>query len=215
MEIDYHRQSKYSPNKFHVYIEIDMEVIREVTYLEIENVIRDISFVRHQSTDFTFLYGGQFNFEQMLSLPYWDFLFLKGNINQSELEDIQDGCLLIIALFFIEVYDDNGSSYIYTNQLRTKLDDSLNLFQPTTDRQKASIEKIKFLGKYIDNDKVLRRENPDEKSIKIEEEIGQCNQFLYKEFIENYFWETAKAFETNRLDAKERMKNIMDKQKPR
>ena len=214
MEIDYHRQSKYSPGKFSLYIEIDGEIIRETSFNEIEDVIRDISFVRHQSTNFLFLYGGQFNFERMLALPYWDFLFIKGHINESELIDIQDGCLLILALFFVEIYDDNGSSYIYSNQLYNQLDKALNSFKPITDRQKIVVEKIKYLRRYSEDDKVLRRIEPDDNSIKIEKEIEDCNQFLYKELIENYYWDTAKSFEIFRKQSAEQMKRIMDNQKP-
>ena len=46
MEINYHHQDKYSPNKFHVYIEIDGKKIRESNYLEVDYIIRDISYVR-------------------------------------------------------------------------------------------------------------------------------------------------------------------------
>lgn len=63
MEIDYHSQSKYSPDKYQLYIEIGGQFIRETSFHEIENVIRDISFVRHQSTKYLHLYGGQFDFE--------------------------------------------------------------------------------------------------------------------------------------------------------
>src|ERR1035437_2456864 len=104
MELNYRQQDKSSPNQFKVYIEIGGHKIRDTDYLEIDNVIRDISFVRQQSTNFSHLYSGQFRFNQMLTLPYWDFLFLKGHINEKELQDIQDGCLLIIALFFVEVF---------------------------------------------------------------------------------------------------------------
>ena len=214
MKIDYHRQSQYSPGKFKLYIEIDGEIVRETNFDEIEDVLRDISFVRHQSTNFPFLYGGQFNFERMLTLPYWEYLFIKGDINQSELIDIQDGCLLILALFYVEIYDDCGSSYIYSNQLNNKLDSALNSFKPVTDRQKIVVEKIQFLRKYSEDDKVLRRVDPDENSLKIEKEIQDCNEFLYKELIENYYWETAKSFEILRKESAEQMKRIMDNQKP-
>lgn len=83
MEIDYHRQSKYSPDKYQLYIEVDGKVIRETSFNEIENIIRDICFVRHQSTNFLSLYGGQFDFERMLALPYGDFLFIRGDITEN------------------------------------------------------------------------------------------------------------------------------------
>ena len=150
----------------------------------------------------------------MLALPYWDFLFIKGDINENELVDIQDGCLLILALFFVEIYDDNGSSYIYSNKLYNQLDNALNSFKPITDRQIVIVEKIKYLRKYSEDDKVLHRIEPDENSLLIEKEIEDCNQFLYKELIENYYWDTAKAFEKLRQQSAEQMKRIMDNQKP-
>lgn len=212
MEINYHHQDKYSPNKFHVYIEIDGKKIRDSNYLEIDYILRDISYVRHQCANYLFLYAGQFRFPQILTLPYWDFLFLSGQIHDDEIENIQDGCLLIISLFLVEVYDDDGSAFIYDNQLLDKIDNALNLFTPKTGRQKNAVEKIKFLRKYIDDDKVLRRTQPDKDSIEIEKKINEYNQWLYTEFIENYFWATAKSFEIERQRSADRMKQLLDKQ---
>lgn len=128
--------------------------------------------------------------------------------------DIQDGCLLILALLFIEIYDDTGSSYIYSNQLYSQLDTALNSFKPTTERQKIVVEKIKYLRKYSEDDKVLRRIESDENSIRIEKEIEDCNQFLYRELIESYYWDKAKSFEICRPQQAEQMKCITDNQKP-
>ena len=213
MEIDHHTQSRFSLSNFKLYIEIDGKFIRETSYSEIENVIRDISYVRHQSTNFLSLYSGQFDFESMLTLPYWDLLFVKGDFDDNELVDIQNGCLLIIALFFVEIYDDNGGSYIYANELFELLDNALNLFQPTTERQRIIVEKIKYLRKYAEDEKILRRIEPDETSLIIEEEIGRCNEYLYDELIEKYYWETAKSFEIFRQQSAEQHKRIMANQK--
>ena len=208
MELNYRQQDKSSPNQFKVYIEIGGHKIRDTDYLEIDNVIRDISFVRQQSTNFSHLYSGQFRFNQMLTLPYWDFLFLKGHINEKELQDIQDGCLLIIALFFVEVFDDSGTVYIYSRQLLDKLDNALNLFQPTTDRQKSAIEKIKFLRQHIVDSEKLSQNHPDTREL--QKAIGENCEWIYKEFIEDYFWETAKSFEPNRQRSTETMKQLID-----
>lgn len=198
MDLNHKQQDKYAPNQFHVYIEIGGQKIRDTDYLEVDNVVRDISYVRHESTKYSYLYAGQFRFEQMLSLPYWDFLFLKGNLHAKEIENIQDGCLLFIALFFVEIFDAEGTSYIYSKQLQDKLDNALNLFQPTTDKQKAAVDKIKFLRKHIANDGLFHRLKPDNEQLEIEKTITEHCIWIYKEFVENYFWETAKAFETNR-----------------
>lgn len=214
MEIDYQRQSKYSPDEFQPFIEIEEKFIRETSFNEIENVIKDISFVRYQSTNFTFLYAGQFDFERTLTLPYWDFLFIRGQINEDVLLDIQEGCLLILALFFIEIYDDNGSSYIYSNQLFKQLDIALNYFKPNTNRQKIVVDKIKYLRKYSEDEKVLRRLEPDENSIEIEKEIENCNKFIYQELIESYYWDKAKSFEVSRQQSADEMKFVMANQKP-
>ena len=208
MEIDHHTQSRFSLSNFKLYIEIDGKFIRETSYSEIENVIRDISYVRHQSKNFLSLYSGQFDFESMLTLPYWDLLFVKGDLDDNELVDIHDGCLLIIALFFVEIYDDNGGSYIYANELFELLDNALNLFQPTTERQRIIVEKIKYLRKYAEDEKILRRIKPDEPSLVIEAEIGRSNQYIYDELIEKYYWDTANSFEKLRQQSEEQFKKI-------
>ena len=208
MEIDNHTQSRFSLNNYTVYIEIEGKFIRETSYSEIENVIRDISYVRHQSTNYLSLYSGQFDFESMLTLPYWDFLFVKGDLHDNELVDIQDGCLLIISLFFVEIYDDNGGCYIYANKLFDTLNNALNLFQPTTETQRIIVEKIKYLRKYAEDEKILRRINPDEPSLVIEAEIGRSNQYIYDELIEKYYWDTANSFEKLRQQSEEQFKKI-------
>lgn len=214
MELNYKQQDRYSPDQFKVYIEINGQKIRDTDYLEIDNILRDISFVRQQSTNYSYLYAGPFRFDQMLTLPYWDFLFLKGHINEKELQNIQDGCLLIIALLFVEVFDDEGLVYIYSKNLIDKLDNALNLFQPTTDRQKIAVEKIKFLRQHINNDKVFQLQ-PDSDRKEIENTIDENCKWLYKEFIENYFRETAKSFEPNRQRTNEFVKQIIEGQKKR
>lgn len=208
MELNYHQQDKYSPDKYQVYIEINGQKIRDTDYLEIDNVIRDISFVRQQSTNYSYLYAGRFRFDQMLTLPYWDFLFLKGRIHENELQDIQDGCLLIIALFFVEAFDDEGTVYIYSKQLLDKLDNALNLFQPTTERQKSAIKKINFLRQHIADSEKLSQNHPDTREL--EKIIGENCNWIYKEFVENYFWETAKAFKPNRIKSQTAMQQLID-----
>ena len=58
MEINYLQQQKYSPNKFRIYLEENGVFKREVDYDEIDLILRDISYVREQSTDYLYLYGG-------------------------------------------------------------------------------------------------------------------------------------------------------------
>lgn len=74
MEINYKQQDKYSPDRYKVYVEMHGQIVRGVDYLEIDNVIRDISFVRHRLTNYTYIYAGQFRFPEMLTLPYWEYL---------------------------------------------------------------------------------------------------------------------------------------------
>lgn len=209
MEINYRQQQRYSPDKFKIYLQVDNKIIREVDYNELEHIIRDISYARIQSTKYLFLNGEQFEFSQILLLPYWDFLFLKGSINLEELEDIIDGCLLIIALFYIEVYDDDGNAYIFENKLIDKLEYALKMFKPMNSSQKEAVEKIQFLGRYINDKRVLRYETPNENSIEIEREIQKCNDWLYQKFIEEYFIKIAASFQIEKEKAKERMKQII------
>lgn len=195
MKINYKQQDKYSPDQFQVYLEIDGKKIA-TDYIAIDNVLRDISYIRHESTNYSYLYGGQFRFEQMLSLPYWDYLFLKGDLHEKEIENIQDGCLLIIALLFVEVYDDVGWSYIYAKQLYDKLEKALKLFQPKTGKQINAVEKIKFLQLHIIDHEKLSQNHPD--TIGIQETINENCNWIYKEYVENYFINIAKSFEPNR-----------------
>lgn len=211
MKLDYYQQQRYSPNKFQLYIEIGGEKFRDLDYLELDNIIRDISFVRHQSSNFSFLYAAQFRFDQMLTLPYWDFLFLKGDIDNKQLEDIQNGCLLIIALLFIEIFDETGGAYIFSGNIIDQIDDRLNLFAPVVQKQKEAVEKIKFLRRYIVNDRVLRQEQPDSESIKVEQTISECNFWLYNEFVMQYFLTIAQSFEIERQKNAEIMKQLSKK----
>lgn len=197
MEINYKQQDKYSPDRYKVYVEINGQIVRGIDYLEIDNVIRDISFVRHQSTNYTYVYAGQFRFPEMLTLPYWEYLFLKGDLHDTELKSIQDGCLLILFLLFVEIYDDEGKVYIYTDDLWKTIIETINLFTPTTERQKKIIEGIMFLERHKENPQVQITEIGEEPSVTARS-LGEIYEWVYKEFVENYFWNTARAFETNK-----------------
>lgn len=198
MEINYKQQDKHSPDRYKVYVEMNGQIIREVDYLEIDNVIRDISFIRQQSTNYTYIYAGQFRFPEMMTLPYWEYLFLKGDIHENELRNIQDGCLLILFLFFVEIYDDEGIVYIYKDHLWKKIIETLNFFVPTTKRQKKIIEGIKILEKHKETPQVQFTKIGEEPSVTAKL-LGEINEWVYKEFIENYYWETAKSFGTNKI----------------
>jgi hypothetical protein len=187
MEINYSQQQKYSPDKFKIYLQEGEVIIREVSYDEIEVILRDISYVRDKCTDYLSLHGGQFSFATMLNLPYWEFLFLKGDISENTLNVLEDGILLIIALFYIEIYDDEGNSYLNSNKLHGVVENILNKYEPRNIRNIVTLEKIKYLQTNCFDEKIIGSRNIDEESTLIQNEIGACNQWLYDELVINYF----------------------------
>ena len=189
MEINYSQQRKYSPNKFRIYLEENDIFIREVSYDEIELLERDISYVREQSTNYLYLYGGQFSFNTLLNLPYWEYLFLKGDIGEHTLKILEDGILLIIALFYVEIYDDEGSSYLYSNNLHEVVRKALHSYQPKQEKNMITLEKIKYLESHCINEAVLRRIEPTEESLNIEKEIQVCSHWIYDELVINHYRE--------------------------
>ena len=187
MEINYLQQQKYSPNKFRIYLEENGVFEREVDYDEIDLILRDISYVREQSTDYLYLYGGQFNFRTLLNLPYWEYLFLKGDIGEYTLKVLEDGILLIIALFYVEIYDDEGNYYLSSNNMHEVVKKALYSYQPKQEKNIKTLEKIKYLESNWDNDAVLRRIEPTEESINIEKEIKVCSHWIYDELVINFY----------------------------
>lgn len=124
--------------------------------------------------------------------------------------DIQDGCLLILFLFFLEIYDDEGTIYIYKDYLWKKIIETLNLFASTTERQKKIIEGIKFLEKHKENSQVQFAKIGEEPSATAKS-LGEINEWVYKEFVENYFWKTARAFETNKSKTTTMMAKLLNR----
>ncbi len=208
MDLNYFQQSKYSQGSFKAILKDGEETLREVSYLELSKILRDIAFVRHQSANYISLYGGEFNFEEMLTAPYWDYLFLSGDIQSAELVDIQEGCMLIIALMLMEVYDDNGSAYIFSKNVLEQIDFALSRFNPVEKRLIQVKENITVLRCFIEDEKVLRKNAPDNASLENELRVEKSAAWLFREFVENYFKNTYEAFEVERQKSDIRIKNF-------
>ncbi len=208
MDIDYFQQSKYSPEKFRVMINFDGVASREVSYLELSKILKDIAFARQQSANYISLCGGEFDFIEMLEVPYWEYLFLSGDIQTDELVNIQEGCLLIISLMFMEVYDDVGSSYIISQNLLGQIDIALTSFIPLSDRLMQIKENVMVLRRYVEDDKVLRKSAPDNSSIENEINVQKSAAWLFTELVENYFKTTYEAFEVERQKSLARIKSF-------
>lgn len=208
MDLNYFQQSKYSPGKFKVLISVGGVVSREVSYLELSKILRDLAFARQQSANYISLYGGQFDFNEILKAPYWEYLFLSGDIQSDELVNVQEGCLLIISLMFMEVYDDEGSSYIFSQNVLEQIDFALANFNPPDERLMQIKENVMVLRRYIEDDKVLRRSAPDNLSIENELNVQKSAAWLFRELVENYFKTTYEAFEVERQKSLARIKSF-------
>ena len=113
MEINHRLQDKYLAEKYVLWIEFPDGSKRETDFFEIELILKDIRFIQHELTNYSYLDASQLSFGGHLNQKYWEFLNLKGEINKQDKDELEEGVLLIIYLLYAEIFEAEGSCFLY------------------------------------------------------------------------------------------------------
>jgi|WetSurMetagenome_2_1015567.scaffolds.fasta_scaffold319423_1 hypothetical protein len=198
MEINYRQQDKFSAQESKLWINLPDGSRREIDFLEIEKAIKDFCFIRHELSNYSYLYSSQLAFDTHLNLPYWEYLFVNGEIGDHDRNELEEGALLTIYLFFVEIFEAEGWCYLYRNNLFDTITKTIEAYKTDNKVSIQMIEKIKFAHQNID-----KADSFNKQSLTIQEEQfiktqNENDRWVYSEYVENYYVLKAKSFETNR-----------------
>ena len=85
--------------------------IRELGWVEKQEVERDICLLYHQLAEYSYIMGDLY-FGTVFRLPYWEYLAISGELASEDAAFIRDGCLVMILAMAWETIDGAGS-YIH------------------------------------------------------------------------------------------------------
>ena len=197
MEINHRQQDKYSTDKSTLWIDLIDGSKREIDFIEVEKVIKDFCFIRHELSNYSYLYASQLSFDSHLNLPYWEYLFINGQINESDKNELKEGALLAIYLLFAEIYEAEGFSFLYKHELFDKIRKTIEAYKPDNDKQEKLIEKIKFAQRNFENEKLSGQssQSNDSEIKNIQQTLIENDKWVYYEFVVKYYIDMANSFE--------------------
>jgi hypothetical protein len=208
MEINHRIQDKFLADKYSLWIEFPDGSKRETDYNEVELVLKDIRFIKHELTNYSYLYASQLSFGGHLDKNYWEFLRLKGEIGQHDRDELEEGVLLVIYLLYSEIFEAEGWCYLYRNKLFDTVNSFLDSYSPDNEKKKELENCILFSIKNHKNEKIEEQFGgelePENK--KLRDKLTKNDKWVYKTFIEDYFIDIANSFEP----LKQKTKNFFD-----
>ena len=212
MEINHRQQDKFSTKHSTLWIELIDGSQRDIDFVEIEKAIKDFCFIRHELSKYSYLYASQLSFDIHLILPYWEYLFVNGQINDGDKDELEEGALLTIYLYFKEIYEAEGWCFLYKHKLFETLQKMLDTYIPDKVKKRELVEKIKFIQIHYSNEKL-----GDQYSQKLDKEeeilrqtLTKNDEWVYYEFVEKYYMDLANSFEPLREKTKSFFDNIQN-----
>ncbi|BDD01405.1 hypothetical protein [Persicobacter psychrovividus] len=215
MEINRRIQDKFLADKSSLWIEFPDGSKKETDYNEVELVLKDIRFIKHELTNYSYLYASQLSFGGHLNRNYWEFLKLKGEIGQHDRDELEEGVLLVIYLLYAEIFEAEGWCYLYRNKLFDTVNSFLVSYAPDNDKKKKLKNCIQFSRDNYENEKIGDQWHgvldPDNK--KLSDKLTENDNWVYKTFVEDYFVDIANSFKPGRQRTKNFCDSIMKKGK--
>ncbi len=200
MTIKYRNQDKLSLKKSRIWIDLIDGSKHEIDFIDIEKIIKDFCFIRHELSNYSYLYASQLKFESHLNIPYWEYLFVNGKINESEKDEIEEGALLTIYLLFSEIFEDKDACYLYINDLFETIRISLDRYKPNSYKKQKILDCIKFAQEHHKNENLIGQisKKKDSESEKVLKTYIKNDKWIYSVFVEKYYIDKVNSFETGR-----------------
>jgi len=210
MEINQRQQDKFSADNSTLWVDRIDGSRRGIDYVEVEKAIKDFCFIRHELSNYSYLYASQFQFDIHLNLPYWEYLFVGGQIDKFDKDKLEEGALLTIYLFFIEIFEAEGYCFLFRHNLFDTIAKTLNLYQPDNTKKKKMVDIIKFAQENYSNDKLCDQgiDKLDKQTEILRNTLNENDNWVYFEFVEKYYIDKAKSFEPLRQKTKDFFESI-------
>ncbi len=204
MEINHRQQDKFSAEESSLWINQVDGSKRNIDFVEIEKALKDFCFIRHELSNYSYLYASQLSFDIHLNLPYWEYLFINGQINKSEKDELEEGALLTIYLLFKEIYEAEGWCYIYKHSLFDIIYQSIALYKPDNVMKQEMLEKIRFSQQHYANEQLSEQSPvpPDPESERLIQILQQNDEWVHFQFVEKYYINKANSFGPARQNTK-------------
>jgi hypothetical protein len=210
MEINQRQQDKFSADNSTLWVDRVDGSRREIDYVEVEKAIKDFCFIRHELSNYRYLYASQMQFDIHLNLMYWEYLFVNGPIEKEDKDELEEGSLLTIYLFFKEIYEAEGYCFLYKHNLFNTIAKTLNLYQSDNTKKKKMVDIIKFAQENYSNEKLSGQciDKLDDQTEKLRNTLTENDNWVYFEFVEKYYIDKAKSFEPLRQNTKDFFESI-------
>ena len=214
MELNHRIQDKFSADKSSLYIDCIDGITREIDFIEVEKAIKDFCFIRNELANYSYLYASQLSFDIHLNLPYWEYLLINGQINQSDKDEIEEGALLTMYLFFSEIFEAEGWCFLYRHNLFETVSKTLKKYQPDNELKKKALDCIKFSSDNYGNKKLSQQYfgELDSENRKLIEQLKSNDEWFYFQFIEKYYIDKANSFEPLRQKTKAFLDDMLKRQ---
>ena len=212
MEINHRQQDKFSEEHSSLWIELVDGSKRDIDFLEIEKAIKDFCFIRHELSNYSYLYASQLSFDGHLILPYWEYLFVNGQKNESNKDELEEGALLTIYLLFKQIYEAEGWCFLYEHKLFDTFQKTLDQYIPNNDKKRELVERIKFIQKHYANEMLGDQysQTLDKEAEMLRQTLTKNDEWVYYEFVERYYIDLANSFEPLRQKTKSFFDNILN-----
>lgn len=210
MEINHRQQDKFSAGNSSLWIDLIDGSKRDIDFIEIEKAIKDFCFIRHELSNYSYLYASQLSFDAHLTLPYWEYLFVNGQINESDKDELEEGALLTMYLLFKEIFEAEGWCFLYRHKLFDTIQKTLDTYIAGKDKKLALVEKIKFAQKHFSNEKLSDQyvQKPGEEAEVLRQTLAKNDEWVYHEFVEKYYIDMANSFEPLKQKTKSFFDNL-------
>ena len=116
----------------------DNKLIRELETMESEKAIRDILFFYHEQANWSGI-SGDLSFGTTFALPYWDYLDIRGSINDDEIDFIRKGSLLILLSMGLECFEQLGTYYLLDKSKFDLVEDAILSFNPSDSKEQSRV----------------------------------------------------------------------------
>jgi len=128
---------------------------------------------------------------------------------------LEEGVLLIIYLFFAEIFEKEGYSYVQRNQLTETVRLFVDSYIPDNEKKKKIKDCIDFSITNQQNEKLGPHsiEEPNEQDLKLQGQLTENDKWVHRKFVEDYFIAIANSFEPLRQKSKNFFDSIMKKGK--
>lgn len=119
------------------------KLIRNIEPIEIEKATKDIIYFYHEQSKWNTI-SGDMNFGTTFSLPYWDYLDIRGDLHQDEVDFIRRGSLLMLLSMSMEFYEDLGNFFLSDKENIELVKGSLISFSPRS-KSEREIKELTLL----------------------------------------------------------------------